>query len=187
MKKCDENPYLVEDEDNLECLPFNKFKIMSIELNSTSYLNQVEFPKYLIKQGNIKNFNIKVNFNQNIRKRISLINGKTYEIIEEKNNSIIIDVKKLKKKQIFNFKDNVDNSYDFGFEIELIYDKKDIIILIFIISLSILILILFILIIKYSCCKSKKIELDLNINNNIIKANDSDDKLGTLLEQLDSE
>ena len=81
----------------------------------------------------------------------------------------------------------MDNSYDFGFELELIYDKKDIIVLIFIISLSILILILFILIIKYSCCKSKKIKLDLNINNNIIKANNSDDKLGTLLEQLDSE
>ena len=49
--------------------------------------------------------------------------------------------------------------YDFGFEVELIYDKKDILVLILIISLSILILVLFILIIKYFFCKSKKIKL----------------------------
>ena len=162
VKKCDEIPYLVEDEDNFECLPFNKFKIMSIESNSTFYL--VEFPKYLIKQGNINNFTLRVNFNQNIRKRISLING-TYERIPENNNSIIINIETLKEKQIFIFKDNVDNSYDFGFEVELKYDRKDIIILVFIILLFILIIVLIIIMIKNCYCKSKKNIIDFEMVN----------------------
>ena len=161
VKKCDESPFLVEDEDNFECLPFNKFKIMSIESKTTFYLNNSDFPKYFIKQGNIENFIIRVNFNQNIRKRINLINGQ-YERIPENNNSIIISIKKLKKKQIFNFKDNVDNSYDFGFEVELKSDRKNIIILILIIFLIILLALLIIITIKIYCCKINKNKSNLN-------------------------
>lgn len=45
VEKCNEFPYIVEDEDNKECLIFKKFEITSIDSNSLFYSNQTEIPK----------------------------------------------------------------------------------------------------------------------------------------------
>ena len=66
VKKCDEGNYLVVDEETLECLPFYKFEIMSIQTNPTFYSEEKEIQTYVIRE-KIKNAIIKINFNQNIR------------------------------------------------------------------------------------------------------------------------
>ena len=88
VKKCDEYPYLVLDEDTFECLLFSKFEIMSIQASPKLNSNNEKFPTYSVEK-NIKNLKIKITFNQNIRKRVGLIDG-TYERINDDNNSIII-------------------------------------------------------------------------------------------------
>ena len=158
--KCNEFPYIVENEDNSECLIFNKFKIISIESNSLSYLNQTDFPTYSIKKESIENVKIRVNFNQNIGKRITLIDGE-YEIIPQEKNSIIINIEKLKEKQRFNFKDNVDDSYDFGFELELTTEKKFNLSLLFIILMSIFFVGFVIVLILY-IIEKRKSKINLN-------------------------
>ena len=159
VEKCNEFPYIVLDEDNKECLIFNKFEITSIDSNSLFYSNQTKIPKYLINKENINNLKIKVNFNQNIGKRITLIDGE-YEIIPEEKNSIMINIKNLKKKQNFTFKDSVDNSYEFGFEIELTFEKDISLNISFIVVTVILSAVIVLLIILY--CKLKKKQ---NLNN----------------------
>ena len=159
VEKCNEFPYIVEDEDNKECLIFKKFEITSIDSNSLFYSNQTEIPKYLINKENINNLKIKVNFNQNIGKRITLIDGE-YEIIPEEKNSIMINIKTLKEKQNFTFKDSVDNSYEFGFEIELTFEKDISLNVSFIVVTVILSAVIVLLIILY--CKLKKKQ---NLNN----------------------
>ena len=159
VEKCNEFPYIVEDEDNKECLIFKKFEITSIDSNSLFYSNQTEIPKYLINKENINNLKIKVNFNQNIGKRITLIDGE-YEIIPEEKNSIMINIKTLKEKQNFTFKDSVDNSYEFGFEIELTFEKDISLNISFIVVTVILSAVIVLLIILF--CKLKKKQ---NLNN----------------------
>ena len=111
--KCDEFPYIVLNEDNSECLIFNKIEIISIQINPNVNSNKEKFPTYLINEGT-KNITIKVVFNQNIRNRIKLLNG-NFEKNTENNNSIIIKIEKLNEKQIFNFTDNINDTYFFGF------------------------------------------------------------------------
>ena len=159
VEKCNEFPYIVLDEDNKECLIFNKFEITSIDSNSLFHSNQTKIPKYLINKENINNLKIKVNFNQNIGKRITLIDGE-YEIIPEEKNSIMINIKTLKEKQNFTFKDSVDNSYEFGFEIELTFEKDISLNISFIVVTVILSAVIVLLIILY--CKLKKKQ---NLNN----------------------
>ena len=159
VKKCNEFPYIVENEDNSECLVFNKFKVISIE-SYTLYLNQTDFPTYSIKKENFENLKIKVNFNQNIGKRITLIDGE-YEIIPHEENSIMINIKELKEKQSFNFKDNVNDSYNFGFEVELANEKITKLNLIFIILMSIFFISFVIVLILYIIEKRKKV---INLN-----------------------
>ena len=159
VKKCNEFPYIVENEDNSECLVFNKFKVISIELYSL-YLNQTEFPTYWMKKENFENVKIKVNFNQNIGKRITLIDGE-YEVIPHEENSIMINIKELKEKQKFNFKDNINDSYNFGFEVELPNEKWTKLNLTLIILMSIFLIFFVIVLILYIIEKRKKI---INLN-----------------------
>ena len=142
VKKCDEFPYLVLDEDTFECLPFNKFEIMSIQTNPMLNSNKEKFPTYFVNKY-IKNLTVKVTFNQNIRKRIQLING-TYERIYDDNNSIIFRVAELKGKKTFNFSDNINNSYYFGFELETI-SYVNLLLVILIIICAILLILLIVL------------------------------------------
>ena len=163
MKKCDEIPYIVEDEDNKECLTFKKFEIISIELNTLIYPERPESSKFLINYENIDNYKMKVNFNQKIGKRITLID-REYEIIPEEKNSIIINIGTLKEKQNFTFKDSLDNSYDFGFEIELTKKKDKALSLniAFITVTIILLAVIVLLIILY--CKLKHQKNSINFN-----------------------
>ena len=163
VKKCDEIPYIVEDEDNKECLTFKKFEIISIELNTLIYPEKSESSKFLINYENIDNYKMKVNFNQKIGKRITLID-REYEIIPEEKNSIIINIGTLKEKQNFTFKDSLDNSYDFGFEIELTKKKdKDLSLNIVFITVTIILLaVIVLLIILY--CKLKHQKNSINFN-----------------------
>ena len=151
VKKCDEFPYLVLDEDTFECLPFNKFEIMSIQTNPILNSNKEKFPTYFVNKY-IKNLTVKVTFNQNIRKRIQLING-TYERIYDDNNSIIFRVAELKGKKTFNFSDNINDSYYFGFELETI-SYVNLLLVILIIICAILLILLIVLWILH--CKRKK-------------------------------
>ena len=161
VKACNEYPYIVENNDNFECLIFHKFKIISIESNSLSYINQKDFPKYSIDQQKIENLTIKVNFNQNIGNRIILNKGK-YEIIPQEKNSIIIKIEELKEMQNIIFKDSLDDSYFFGFELEIAKEKKDIINLIFIILIAILFIGFVIVLILYIVEKRKNHRVILN-------------------------
>lgn len=158
VKKCDEYPYLVLDEDNLECLVFYKFEIKSIQTNPILNSKNHNFPIYYVEK-DIKNVTIKVTFNQNIRNRIKLING-TYDRINEDNNSIIVKISELKNKKTFNFSDNINESYYFGFEVEII-SHFDLLILILIIICLILLTLLIILLIFY--CENKKKIKELEI------------------------
>ena len=151
VKKCDEFPYIVLDEDNSECLIFNKFGIMSIQMNPNFNSNKEMFPTYLINKGT-KNITIKVTFNQNIRKRIKLLNG-IFEKNTEDNNSIIIKIEKLEEKQIFNFTDTINETYFFGFEIDLISSINPLLIILIIICC---LLLFSLIIISIFFCKSKK-------------------------------
>lgn len=153
VKKCEEFPYLVLDEDSFECLLYNKFEIMSIQTEPKLNSNKEQFPTYFVEK-HIKNLTIKVTFNQNIRKRIGLING-TYERMNEDNNSIIIKINDLKNKKTFNFSDNINDSYYFGFELEII-TYVDQLLIIFIIICAVLLILLVILLILL-CKKNKKI------------------------------
>ena len=108
VKKCDEGNYLVVDEDTLECLPFYKFEIISIQTNPTFYSKEKEIQTYIFR-GSLKNVTIKINFNQNIRKRIFMLNG-TYERDSEDNKTIIIKIDKLKENKKFIFKESVDDT-----------------------------------------------------------------------------
>ena len=167
VKKCDEIPYTVKDEDNKECLIFKKFEIISIELNTLVYPEKSESLKFLINYENIDNYKMKVNFNQKIGKRITLIDGE-YEIIPEEKNSIIINIGALKEKQNFTFKDSEDNSYDFGFEIELT-QKKDISLNIAFITVTIVLTaVIVLLIILYCKLKGQK----NSFNNNYRQVNE---------------
>ena len=161
VKACNEYPYIVENNENFECLIFHKFKIISIESNSLSYINQKDFPKYSIDQQKIENLTIKVNFNQNIGNRIILNKGK-YEIIPQEKNSIIIKIEELKEMQNIIFKDSLDDSYFFGFELEIAKEKKDIINLIFIILIAILFIGFVIVLILYIVEKRKNHRVILN-------------------------
>ena len=156
VKKCDEFPYLVLDEDIFECLPFYKFEIMSIQTNPILNSNKEKFPTYFVNKY-IKNLTVKVTFNQNIRKRIQLING-TYERIYDDNNSIIFRIAELKGKKTFNFSDNINNSYYFGFELETI-SYVNLLLVILIIICAILLILLIVLWILH--CKRKKIKNDI--------------------------
>ena len=53
-----------------------------------------------------------------------MING-TYERDSDDNKTIMIKIEELKENQKFIFKDNVDESYSFGFQIEIINEKKN--------------------------------------------------------------
>ena len=161
IKACNEYPYIVENNENFECLTFNKFQIISIESNSLSYINQNDFPKYSINQQNTDNLTIRVNFNQNIGKRITLIDGK-YETIPQEKNSIIINIEEFSQKQSFNFKDNLDDSYDFGFELEITNIKKNNLNIILIIMTSILFAGFVIVLILFIVEKRKKNRINLN-------------------------
>ena len=156
VKKCDEFPYLVLDEDTFECLTFYKFEIMSIQTNPILNSNKEKFPTYFVNKY-IKNLTVKVTFNQNIRKRIQLING-TYERIYDDNNSIIFRIAELKGKKTFNFSDNINNSYYFGVELETI-SYVNLLLVILIIICAILLILLIVLWILH--CKRKKITNDI--------------------------
>ena len=153
VKKCDEFPYIVLDEDNLECLIFNKFEIISIQMNPIFNSNKEKFPTYSINKGT-KNITIKVIFNQNIRNRINLLNG-SFQKNTENNNSIIIKIENLHEKKIFNFTDNINDTYFFGFEIDLISPLEPLLIIFFVIICFLLFLLILILIV-YLCKKKKK-------------------------------
>ena len=167
VKKCDKYPYIVLDEGNLECLIFNKFEIISIQMNPVINSKNEKFPIYYINKG-IKNLTIKVAFNQNIRKRIELLNG-NFEINRENNNSIIIKIEDINEKRIFNFRDNIDDSYHFGFEIDVVSSFD----LLVVILIGVIVILSIILIIISICfCKKQKQSNDfkknsfLQINNN---------------------
>ena len=153
VKKCDEYPYIVLDEDNSECLIFYKFEIISIQMNPIFNYNKNNFPTYFVYKGT-NNITIKVTFNQKIRERIKLLEG-NYEKNEENNNSIIIKIEEIKEKQIFNFSDNINDTYCFGFEIDVISSIN--LLLIILIVISGVLLILFLLSLVY-IHKKKKIE-----------------------------
>ena len=166
VKKCDVFPYIVLDEDNFECLIFNKFEIVSIQANPIFNFNKENFPTYLIYK-ETKNITIKVTFNQNIRKRIKLLEGK-FEKNPENNNSIIIKIEELKEKQIFNFSDNINDTYYFGFEIDVISSWN--LLLIIIIGICCILFILLVFSLGYICKKKKSSNLTretsfLAINN----------------------
>ena len=168
VKRCDEFPYLVLDEDNFEYLIFNKFEIISIQTNPILNSNKEKFPIYFAEK-NIKNLIMKITSNQNIRNRLKFING-VYERIYEDNNSIIIKISELKNKKIFNFNDNLDESYYFGFELEI---KSDINLwFIILIICGVLLILLIILLILY--CRNKRkineinMEKSFKLNNSLI-------------------
>ena len=116
VQKC-EFPYIVSEENNLECLLFNQIEITSIQMNPKFNSNKNKFPTYSIDKGT-KDITIKVTFNQNIRGRIKLRKG-NFEENTENNNSLIIKIDELNEKQIFNFSDKMNNSYYFGFKIDI--------------------------------------------------------------------
>ena len=167
VKKCDEFPYIVLDEDNFECLIFYKFEITSIQANPIINSNNDNFRIYYVDK-HIKNLTIKITFNQNIRNRLNLING-TYERIDKDNNSIIIKISELKTKKTFNFSDNIDESYYFGFELEII-SHFDLLFFVIIIICSIFFILFIVFLSLY--CKAKKNMKESNnnrsfgINNN---------------------
>ena len=119
--------------------------------------NNDKFPTYSINKGT-KNITIKVTFNQNIRKRIKLLNG-NYERNSENNNSIIIKIEELKEKQIFNFTDNINDTYWLGFVIDL-ESSFDLLLIILIVICGILLLLTLILII--CLCKKRKKQQELS-------------------------
>ena len=119
-----------------------------------------KFPIYYINKG-IKNLTIKVAFNQKIRKRIELLNG-NFEINRENNNSIIIKIEDMNEKRIFNFRDNIDDSYHFGFEIDVVSSFN----LLVVILIGVIVILSIILIIVSICfCKKQKKFNDLTKNS----------------------
>ena len=130
---------------------FKKFYIKSIQTNPILNSDNKNFPIYYVEKDN-KNLTIKITFNQQIRNRIKLFNG-TYERISEDNNSIIVKISELKNKKIFIFGDNINESYYFGFELQII-SLFDHLILILIIICGILLVLLIIISILY--CKNRK-------------------------------
>ena len=156
VKKCDEFPYIVSDEDNFECLSFKKFEITSIQANAIINSNNENYPVYYVDK-DIKDLKIKITFNQNIRNRLQLIDG-TYEKIKEENNSIIIKISELNEDKTFKFSDNLDKSYNFGFELKI--SSPIIVSYIDTLSISLIVIcvILFILLIVVLIlfCKNKK-------------------------------
>ena len=122
-------------------------------MNPIFNYNKNNFPTYFVYKGT-NNITIKVTFNQKIRERIKLLEG-NYEKNEENNNSIIIKIEEIKEKQIFNFSDNINDTYCFGFEIDVISSIN--LLLIILIVISGVLLILFLLSLVY-IHKKKKIE-----------------------------
>ena len=163
VKNCEEFPYIVLDEENSECLIFNKFEIISIQMNPSINSNKEKFPTYFVYKP-IKNITIKVTFNQNIRKRVKLLGG-SYQKNLENNNSIIIKIEELKEKHIFNFSDSLNDTYYFGFEIDLI-SSIDILLIILIIISCVLLILLIISLIFYH---KKKKKFSSNIENSYIE------------------
>ena len=163
VKNCEEFPYIVLDEENSECLIFNKFEIISIQMNPSINSNKEKFPTYFVYKP-IKNITIKVTFNQNIRKRVKLLGG-SYQKNLENNNSIIIKIEELKEKHIFNFSDSLNDTYYFGFEIDLISSIDILLIILIIISCVLLIL----LIINFIFYHKKKKKFSSNIENSYIE------------------
>ena len=145
VKKCDEGNYFVIDEETLECLPFYKFEIMSIQINPNFYSEEKEVQIYVIRE-KIKNATIKINFNQNIKNRINMLNG-SYERDSDDNKTIIIKIEELKENQKFIFKDSVDDTYSFGFQIEIINENQNLFFFILFCIFGITIFILIILLI----------------------------------------
>ena len=94
----------------------------------------------------IKNATIKINFNQNIKNRINMLNG-SYERDSDDNKTIIIKIEELKENQKFIFKDSVDDTYSFGFQIEIINENKNLFFFILFCIFGITIFILIILLI----------------------------------------
>ena len=167
VKNCEEFPYIVLDEENSECLIFNKFEIISIQMNPSINSNKEKFPTYFVYKP-IKNITIKVTFNQNIRKRVKLLGG-SYQKNLENNNSIIIKIEELKEKLIFNFSDSLNDTYYFGFEIDLI-SSIDILLIILIIISCVLLILLIISLIFYH---KKKKKFSSNIENSYIELNNN--------------
>ena len=169
VKKCNEFPYIVLDEDNSECLIFNKFEITSIQMNPIFNYNKNNFPTYFVYKGT-KNITIKVTFNQNIRQRIKLMEG-NFEKNPENNNSIIIKIEEIKEKQMFNFTDKINDTYFFGFEIDVI-SSIDIWLIILIVISSVLFISFIISLICFIKTKKKSTSsrepslLAINNNNN---------------------
>ena len=79
----------------------------------------------------------------------------------------MINIKELKEKQSFNFKDNVNDSYKFGFELELANEKITKLNLIFIILMSIFFISFVIVLILYIIEKRKKV-INLNEVNDFL-------------------
>ena len=105
--------------------------------------------------------------NQDIRKRIKLMEGK-FEKNPENNNSIIIKIEELKEKQIFNFSDNINDTYYFGFEIDVISSWN--LLVIILIGICCILFILLVFSLGYICKKNKSSNLTreasfLAINN----------------------
>ena len=124
------------------------------------------FPAYFVYKG-AKNI-IKITFNQNIRERIKLSEG-IFEKNSENNNSIIIKIEEINKKQIFNFSDNIDDTYFFGFEIDVISSMDIWLIILIVISSALFILLIlsliYILKTKKSPTSSRNSLLAINNNN----------------------
>ena len=75
--------------------------------------------------------------------------------MNEDNNSIIIKINDLKNKKTFNFSDNINDSYYFGFELEIITYVDQLLIIFIIICAVLLILLVILLILLFK--KNKKI------------------------------
>ena len=137
-------------------MSFKKFEITSIQANAIINSNNENYPVYYVDK-DIKDLKIKITFNQNIRNRLQLIDG-TYEKIKEENNSIIIKISELNEDKTFKFSDNLDKSYNFGFELKI--SSPIIVSYIDTLSISLIVIcvILFILLIVVLilCCKNKK-------------------------------
>ena len=96
-----------------------------------------------------------------------MLNG-TYERDSEDNKTIIIKIDKLKENKKFIFKDSVDDTYSFGFQIEILYDGKILLFFVLMCFFGLLTIILIILLII--CYRKKKYNIKniQNFNNKII-------------------
>ena len=82
------------------------------------------------------------------------MNG-VFEQNQEANDSIIIKIEEIKEKKIFNFTDNINNTYYFGFEIDVEKSSFNPLLIILIVIICIL-FILLILCLIYICKKKNK-------------------------------